>query len=227
MRFKIDLKIFVFIILFYITRQIEFYSMIMIFCMFHEIGHLLAGVIVGMKPEEIKIMPFGFSVSFKTDIEGYNCKIGKANLITLKKIIVAIAGPITNVILMISFYFLNISIYYKQMIMFSNLLIILFNLITIYPLDGGRILKGILHIFLGIKKAKIYINEISIISCIIVTIMSSIAIYYFQNIAILLIDIYLWFLTLNEYRKFKINMDLYDNIERLSISVDEKGFTNV
>lgn len=42
MRFKIDLKIFVFIILFYITRQIEIYSMMMIFCVLHELGHLFS-----------------------------------------------------------------------------------------------------------------------------------------------------------------------------------------
>ena len=42
MRFRIDLKIFAFFILFYFTRQIEIYSMIMLFCIIHELGHLLA-----------------------------------------------------------------------------------------------------------------------------------------------------------------------------------------
>lgn len=44
MRFKIDLKIILFIILFYFTKQIEMYAMIMLFAIVHELGHLLARV---------------------------------------------------------------------------------------------------------------------------------------------------------------------------------------
>lgn len=214
MNFKIDLKIFLFIILYYFTRQIEIYAMIMIFCMFHEIGHLLAGLIVKMKPSQIKIMPFGFSISFKNDIDGYNYKILKGNLINFKKIFVAIAGPLTNVAFALIFYNMNINNVDKQIIIFSNVIIFLFNILPIYPLDGGRILKEILHICFGVKKAKIYTNEISIITTIIITILSSIAIYYFKNIAILFIVIFLWWLVLNENRKFEINMKLYENIEK-------------
>ncbi len=36
MRFRIDLKIFIFILLFYITKQIESYGMIMFFAILHE-----------------------------------------------------------------------------------------------------------------------------------------------------------------------------------------------
>lgn len=42
MRFRIDLKIFLFIILFYCTKQIEVYAMIMFFAILHEMGHLIA-----------------------------------------------------------------------------------------------------------------------------------------------------------------------------------------
>ena len=160
MDFKIDLKIFAFIILYYLTKQIEVYAMIMIFCLLHEIGHLLAGLMVGMKPILIKIMPFGFSISFKDDINGWNHKILKGNLMTLKRIIVAFAGPLTNIILIFIFLNMNLPEEQKKMILFSNLIIILFNMLPIYPLDGGRIIKGILHIYCGPKKSKIYTNDI-------------------------------------------------------------------
>lgn len=42
MSLKIDLKIFVFIILFYFTRQIKIYSLMMLFCIIHEFGHLIS-----------------------------------------------------------------------------------------------------------------------------------------------------------------------------------------
>ena len=45
MRFRIDLKIFVFLILFYLTKQIEIYAMVMFFCIIHELGHLAARLI--------------------------------------------------------------------------------------------------------------------------------------------------------------------------------------
>lgn len=91
MRFRIDLKIFLFIILFYITKQIEVYGMIMLFAIIHELGHLLVGLILGMKPEKLEIMPYGVAISFKLQPKDYNRKIKKGNQLELKKIIVAAA----------------------------------------------------------------------------------------------------------------------------------------
>lgn len=71
MRFRIDLKIFVFLIVFYFTKQIELYSTIMIFAIIHELGHLVSGLILGMKPEKIEIMPVGISISFKIKPQEY------------------------------------------------------------------------------------------------------------------------------------------------------------
>ena len=72
MRFKIDLKIFLFLILFYFTRQIETYVTIIIFAIFHEMGHLLAGLTMGMKPEKIELMQYGLSISFTLSPKDYN-----------------------------------------------------------------------------------------------------------------------------------------------------------
>ena len=72
MLFRIDLKIFAFLILFYFTRQIEIYATILIFCIIHELGHLLAGLILKMKPKKIEIMPLGISISFYLQTKDYN-----------------------------------------------------------------------------------------------------------------------------------------------------------
>ena len=79
MRFRIDLKIFIFLIIFYFTKQIEIYAMIMLFALIHELGHLLAGILMGMKPEKIELMPFGVSIAFKIEPNDYNKKIKKEN----------------------------------------------------------------------------------------------------------------------------------------------------
>ena len=72
MRFRIDLKIFIFIILFYFTKQIQIYAFIMFFAFIHELGHLLCGILLGMQPEKLEIIPFGLSVSFRIKAKEYN-----------------------------------------------------------------------------------------------------------------------------------------------------------
>lgn len=212
MRFRIDLKIFIFLIIFYFTKQIEIYTMIMLFALIHELGHLLMGLLMGMKPEKIELMPFGVSISFKIKVEEYNKKIKKGNLLEIKKMVVALAGPLTNFIIIIITNNLKIDIFKSLMIIYTNFLIMIFNLLPIYPLDGGRILKGILHINFGIRTTEFYINIISKIMVAIITILSSILILYVHNIAILFIDLYLWYLVLKEDVKYKKREEIYNKI---------------
>ena len=61
----------------------------MFFALIHELGHLIAGLLIGMKPEKIELMPFGFSIAFKINSEEYNKKIKKGNKLEIKKIVVA------------------------------------------------------------------------------------------------------------------------------------------
>lgn len=212
MRFRIDLKIFIFLILFYFTKQIEVYAMIMIFAIIHELGHLLAGLLMGMKPEKVEIMPFGVSISFKIKVKEYNKRVKKGNLLEIKKIIVALAGPITNFIIILITYNLNMDLLKSILIIYTNFLIMIFNLVPIYPLDGGRILKGILYIFLGKRKSEKYVNIISKITVIIITTVSSILILYTHNISIFLIDMYLWYLVIKEDLRHRKREEIYKKI---------------
>lgn len=217
MRFRIDLKIFLFLILFYLTKQIEIYTMIMIFALIHELGHLFIGLMLQMKPQKLEIMPFGVSIAFKINPKDYNKKIKNGNMLNIKKMIVAIAGPLTNIIIIVITYNLKIDIIKAMMIIYTNLLIILFNLLPIYPLDGGRILKEILHIIQGKRKSEESINNISIITTIIITAIGSISILYLKNIAIFIIIMYLWYLVLKENSKYLNKKKIYDKIEKINI----------
>ena len=204
MSLKIDLKIFIFFILFYLTKQIKLYATIMILCIIHELGHVLMGIVLGLKIEKIEIMPMGLSVSFKLNIEDFNKKIQKGSILQLKKIAIAIAGPLTNLIMLLIVLNtdMNLKIVSNEILAYANILIMLFNLLPIYPLDGGRIFKELIQIFEGSIKAKIYIRKISKAVVIIVTMLASIGILYLKNIAIFFIIIYLWIIVIKENKQY-------------------------
>lgn len=207
MSIKIDLKIFLFLFLFLLTSQVEIYIILMIFAIIHELGHLIAGLILKFKPEEIKITPVGLQIKFKVDKENSE-KIKEARALNIKKAIISLAGPLTNLIIAIVSIMIgnfNIKIqntYIYHIIIYSNLLIAMFNLIPIYPMDGGRFLNELLKIVIGNKRAYKITYIVSKTILILLTALSSILILYIHNIALVIILAYLWYLEVIEIRRY-------------------------
>ena len=88
-------------------------------------------------------MPFGLTVTF----EDYDLL-----KIPIKRVIIALAGPAINILIAI---ILGVIAETKHMetVIYSNLLIGAFNLIPVYPLDGGQIVKNLIHIKYNLKIA--------------------------------------------------------------------------
>ena len=212
MKIRINLQIFLFIICFILTKQINIYITFMIFVFLHEMGHMIAGILLGFKISFFEIMPFGTSIGLNENINDYNKKIKKGSIVLIKRIIIFLVGPIVNLVFLfifnnITFDFLEIN---SQMIVYCNLLIFIFNLIPIYPLDGGRILKDVIHILFGMKKSYKYTYIISNAILIIITIISSILILFIKNIALFFIIIYLWCLVLRQNKIFEKKQKILD-----------------
>lgn len=198
MKIKLDIKIFLIILVYILTKNIKVFALSFIFIFIHELGHILAGISLGLKITKIHITILGFSIEF----ENY----GKERRIN--KIIIDSAGPAINLIIAIMAIILGIA-----ELFYINLVLLLINLLPIFPLDGGRILKTVLLYKYSYKETMKKIEKISINTMILLTFISSIAVLYFKNISFFLITIYFWYLILKENKKNQIVQKAFKVIE--------------
>lgn len=198
MKVKIDLKIFLIVIFYIITRNIKIFALTMIFILIHELGHLIMGIILGLKLSRINVTILGFSIEF----DNY----GKER--RLNKILIDSSGPAVNFIIFIFSIIVDL-----PECSYINLILLLINLLPIVPLDGGRILKTILSYKYSYKQTMRKIEKISKNILIVLTFISSILVLYFKNISFFLIVLYLWYLTIIENRKNKLIQKAFKAIE--------------
>ncbi len=198
MKIKLDLKIFLIVLVYILTKNIRIFALSFIFIFVHELGHVLAGLSLGLKITKINITILGFSIEF----ENY----GKERRIN--RVIIDAAGPAVNLIIVIMAAILGVA-----ELFYINLVLLLINLLPIFPLDGGRILKTLLLHKYSYKETMKKIEKISINTAIMLTFISSISVLYFKNISFFLITIYFWYLILKENKKNKIVQKAFKVIE--------------
>jgi len=184
----------------------------MLFAFIHELGHMVVGIFLKLKPKSLSIMPFGISITFET--------YGYKKLIEIKKMIIAIAGPAVNIVIAGIVSFMQIDNDLKETIIYSNILIAIFNLIPLYPLDGGRILKVLIRFNNSKMKTDSIINKVSNSIIIFLTALASIVILYLKNFSILFILVYLWIIVVKENKKYNISKKIYDAIQKNSKCID-------
>lgn len=104
----------------------------------HELGHALAASWFGIQTRDITIYPFGGIAAITKSPSP------KAELV------IAIAGPIVNVIIAILIFFtfnyaaLFLGPAVPGRLLFANIFLALFNMIPAIPMDGGRVLRALL-----------------------------------------------------------------------------------
>ena len=151
----------------------------------HELGHILAGIILNIYPETINILPFGGLTIFKM----------KINTSINKELFVALLGPILQVIVwfVVSLKYNNI-IYDKY-----NFFILIFNLLPIYPLDGSKILNCLVSKFLSFKKSFFITMYISFIT---ISVFIFFIFYQYFSFGWILILFFLCLKVIKEYKNF-------------------------
>lgn len=121
----------------------------------HELGHFLTALFFKWNIDKVIILPFGGITIFKEHLDKP----------LLQELLIALAGPLFQIIFLIVF---------KNNVIFINynIAILLFNLLPIYPLDGSRILNVILNKFISFKYSHIVSLVISYIFIILILFMA-------------------------------------------------------
>ncbi len=111
----------------------------------HEAGHVIMALACGLKLLRVELFPFGGQI-LTDGLVGVNWK---------SDILVASAGPAASLFSSGLTYIMerNLSLVDFSFFMEFSLLLGLFNLLPALPLDGGRILKALLSVRVGLRKA--------------------------------------------------------------------------
>ncbi len=162
----------------------------------HEMAHVITALIFRIEIRSIRILPVGFNAVIE---EGTDC--------LWKKVLIYLAGPITNVLIYISGqlfceYLINISIYKEYIMNFANtnLYLAMFNILPVIPLDGSRILVNILALRKGYLITGRYVRRLSLFFSIVFIFVGFIQIFLssFFNLSLIIIGIYIIILIISK-----------------------------
>ncbi|NUO78699.1 site-2 protease family protein [candidate division KSB1 bacterium] len=128
-------------------EAVIFFSVIFFFVLLHELGHSLVAMRYGVKVIDIVLLPIGGVARME-------------NLPTkpLQEILVALAGPAVNFAFVIAILLINVAVGrplafpdfqlsgqdFWNSILSLNFFMGTFNLLPAFPMDGGRVLRGVL-----------------------------------------------------------------------------------
>lgn len=149
--FKINFLVYISILLAVLTATFQEFFIISFLIIIHELGHVTFAIIQKIKVEKIILYPLGGITKLKMPL----------NISSIKEAMILLGGPLFQFLAYILLLLLlpskidTIKLYHQN--------ILLFNLLPIYPLDGGKLLKIILDLFLPYKvsfKFSIFISYI-------------------------------------------------------------------
>ncbi|SCG83728.1 peptidase M50 [Proteiniborus sp. DW1] len=159
---SISIKINIFMLATFILYSLFGYYMeifvVVIAVLAHEIFHSIVAIKYGVKVKEIEIFPFGGIARFE-QIEAISPK---------EEILICIAGPLSNLILVVIFRGLKqlyLDSYLIEYVININKLMFIINILPVFPLDGGKIVRAVLSLFMGYKFATIKLSYITYILC--------------------------------------------------------------
>lgn len=121
----------------------------------HEFGHIIAGRRYGIRTPDVTLLPIGGVAAMERMPE----KPGQ-------EIVVALAGPAVNLVIAIVLMLLlgmhfnltqmsveSLQTSFWAQVAVANVVLLVFNLIPAFPMDGGRVLRALLAMWMGFGRA--------------------------------------------------------------------------
>lgn len=117
-----------------------FYALVFVIVLLHEFGHCIAGKYYNMMVRSVTLYPFGGVALMEIPEKPH------------REIVVALAGPAVNLFLVPVFYvclelFPNTDMLSR--LSSINIMLLVFNMLPCFPMDGGRVLRGSLAIWMN------------------------------------------------------------------------------
>ena len=141
MLIKIHFYLFLWMAYLFYQRKLEIFCLFYLSAFAHEVAHIVMALLLNVEVVELFFSPFGVNAIYE-----YQNSF-------LKEILISIAGPLLS--LMLGLLAKN------EFICMMNLLLMGLNLFPIYPLDGGRIVRGLFQLFFGKQKGRQKSNQVS------------------------------------------------------------------
>lgn len=127
----------------FITRKAQTLTVTYIIMTAHECAHLLAALLIGLRPERMVFYPFGVNLKLKNRLLPSMAD----------EFILYIAGPMANIVMaLLAKLFLN-GFSWQEDFYIKNLLLFAINILPVLPLDGGILVKRAMSYAWGEKSA--------------------------------------------------------------------------
>lgn len=182
----------------YITRHLEMFYIAYGVMTLHELSHLLAAKIIGLKPAYIAFYPFGVNLKLKNKII---CRLSD-------EIILYFAGPLCNIVFACAALLL-FRFYPNPWLRFfygSNIMLFVMNMLPAAPMDGGMVLKKLLMYRVGYKTAGKIMTFFSALIGAVVFVLGAYVLYVTQfNYSVLFISVFLLGNAFTQKEKYNVD----------------------
>ena len=153
--------------------------------MLHELGHAMLAKKLGYKLNKIYFLPYGASISFE------DFAFQPAD-----EIKIALAGPVTNLFLILFcvaiWWIFPESYLYTYSFVISNFVIAIFNFLPAFPLDGARVLIGLLSLKNKRKFAVKFVVIFNYFISFVLLALFVVSIFFQTNFSFLVMSIFLF-----------------------------------
>lgn len=160
----------------------DYVYFVLIIC-FHELGHVLGGLIFSWKIEKVILLPIGGITIFNNLI----------NTSLFEQFVVTLLGPLFQIV----FYFiLDYFFCFSSLVCFFNFFVLFFNLLPIFPLDGSKFLYIFLCLLFPFKFCHLLCLIVSLLFLLFV-------LFFYCDIVMILVFIFLLISFIKEFINHK------------------------